>query len=97
MVDEFLKEIMGSLEICVTSNGESVTHVYRLGDDSSSAEGDEAREQQAEGSNQEGDGHHQEEDLGRVIGSQVGVATKVVGHDSNGNGSEDLVREKSTG
>lgn len=40
-----------------------MSHIYRLGDDSSGAEGDEAGQEQAEGSDQEGDGHQQEENL----------------------------------
>lgn len=66
------------------------THVYRLWDDSSSAEWDEARQQQAESSNEECGGHQQEQQFGGIVGVGEIVASEVVGHDSQSNGAKDL-------
>lgn len=65
-----------------------LTYVYGFGDDAASAQGDEAGEQQAEGADEECDGHQQEKQLRRVMG--VRVTAIMVTEDSNDNDAQDL-------
>lgn len=66
------------------------TYVYSLWDDAAGAEGNQARQEQAEGPNKERHSHQQEEDLGIVIGGVEDVSPKVIWEDSDNNSAEDL-------